>query len=286
MHDLSDINDSDLIPLEPNNGLNNIVDYVNNEIIIDDNNNRTDNYINETSVSDATNEQMQFSVTHNDISQMNDNKRITRKRHISYEDTVEDDDETNDGQPEESIDDRRKGRKYARQQNGGRKAAKANKCMTRNAIAARENREKKKQYIESLKKELAIKNKEVLAMKSSMTSITERNKELECETAYYKAIVANMPQIAALIDHMASAPNVKLIGTSFTSGEQVLADVLKKPTHSTAIDSNSVRKSHRIAAKVESAGICFHVNNNNMSLELCSKCSEASKKLIKIKKEK
>jgi regulator of replication initiation timing len=285
MNDIIDVNDSDLIGFESNINECKPFDFVNNEIVIDVNNHSI-KQLNESNASVETNARMiannqqnELSLTQNDIHSTANTRMSLRKRRISFANNEEEEESDEDQSQSFDITTRKKGK------NVGHKRPKDDKCMSRNAIAARENREKKKLYVENLEKELSALTKNSEAMAASMNSLKKRNGDLESENTYLKAVLANMPQIAALIDHMATVPTVPLIGTSFKPNEQVSGNSHKKSSN--PVESNSVRKSHRIASKMENPGICFHINGHNcMSLELCNKCSDASKRFMKIKKEK
>ncbi len=285
MNDIIDVNDSDLIGFESNINECKDFDFVNNEVVIDVNNDSV-NQFNESNASVQTNalmiannQQNQLSLNQNDIQLTANTRMALRKRRISFANNEDEEESDEDQSTSFDITTRKKGK------NVGHKRQKADKCMSRNAIAARENREKKKLYVEELENKLTVLTKDNEVMAANMNSFKKRNGELESENTYLKAVLANMPQIAALIDHMATVPTVSLIGTSFKPNEQVLGNPHKKSSN--PVESNSVRKSHRIAAKMDGPGICFHINGSNcMSLELCNKCSDASKKYMKIKKEK
>jgi hypothetical protein len=285
MNDIIDVNDSDLIGFESNINESKVFDFVNNEIVIDVNNDSVKQFTqNNASVETnalmiANNQQNELSLYQNDIQSTANTRMSLRKRRISFADNEEEEESDEDQSLSSDITTRRKGK------NVRHRKQKDDKCMSRNAIAARENREKKKLYVEKLEKELTALTKDKEITDATMNSLKKRNGELENENTYLKAVLANVPQIAALIDHMATVPTVPLIGTSLKPNEQVLGNSHKRSSDS--VESNSVRKSHRIAAKMESPGICFHTNGNNfMSLEFCHKCNDASKRVMKIKKEK
>jgi hypothetical protein len=166
----------------------------------------------------------------------------------------------------------------------GRKPSKGqNKCMTRNAIAARENRERKKAYIEDMEKKLHISEGENRKMRSIITALTKKNEELSDENKYYKGVLANDSKMSQVIKHLAEVSQIELIGTQM---------IATKGNHSVEVTVDSkTRKSTRIASKAEtqtngyrlkndtdSSGICLHVNNNEVSLEFCAKCSIKQKK--------
>ena len=86
------------------------------------------------------------------------------------------------------------------------KNGRKDKCMTRNAVLARQNREKKKcEYNQLVKinRELEEKNatlnKQVIEYKNLADNLRERN-------TYLEAIIQNLPTIANLVEHMSSFP--------------------------------------------------------------------------------
>jgi len=198
------------------------------------------------------------------------NDKNTRKRNNSY--LYADNDSEDDDEEEEvdfPIDKKRKGKV-------GRKPSKGqNKCMSRNAIAARENRERKKAYVEDMEMKLKKFNHENKVMKSKIDCLTKRNEELDYEVNYLKGIIENDTTISAVIKHMSSFKQIKLVGTEFMATTEAVPDL------------KGVRKSTRIATKgeisppinklkpsFESAGVCLHIHNKKVSLELCAKCSQ------------
>lgn len=165
---------------------------------------------------------------------------------------------------------------YTSKSKAGRKPSKGGqKCMSRNAIAARENREKKKQYIEHMEKRLKVSEDENKRLKVQMSEIQKNYDKLVKENEYHKGVLANSSTISTLIKELASTNKIELIGTSFVESS-------KPSVANTAADSK-VRKSHRIASTKgdtspaisgHSSGICLHIHNKKVSLELCAKCSQ------------
>ncbi|XP_054167094.1 uncharacterized protein LOC128964506 [Oppia nitens] len=264
--DLNDIDTDDLVGID-------------NKRNIDTNNNSNNEIIN-----------LDFSINPNDSSycvaidepmvtvesgtiddQLQDVKHLecsTRKRRISY---VDDDGEDSDVDSDNaSIATAVTGKPKAKV---GRKPSGVNKCMSRNAIAARENREKKKRESEDMRRKLNIALKDNKEKDSIIVDLRVNVAEKDKRIGYLEGLLANDSAIAAIIKHMSNVPTVQLIGSHFQSTDE---PVLQKSDK--MLDDKSVRKSTRIAAKGESAGICFHVNNNRMSLELCRKCSDSAKR--------
>ena len=158
----------------------------------------------------------------------------------------------------------------------GRKPSKGSKCMSRNAIAARENREKKKAYIDNMERKLKNSEDENRRLKTQVNSLQNENHKLTEEVGYFKGVLANDSTISSLIKHMMGANQIELVGTQFV-------ELSKASGAAPAADTKPVRKSHRIAstkgdtsptAGGHSSGICLHIHNKKVSLELCPKCSQ------------
>lgn len=152
---------------------------------------------------------------------------------------------------------------------------KNDKSMSKNAIAARENREKKKKYINDLEKSVCELTKENTNLKINMKSLETQAGGLREENIYLKSVLSNVESISELIQHMSTTKNVNFIGTSLA------VDLKNQQEKPNLMSPNSiVRKSQRIIDKKNQPGICFHVNNNNVSLEFCRKCNENARQTL------
>lgn len=158
---------------------------------------------------------------------------------------------------------------------GGQK--KNSKCMTKNAVAARENRQKKKMYIHNLERKVAILTNENGDLQKRLNQSEKEASDLKNEVEYLSAIIANVDGISALVKHVSKAPGISFIGTSLNaSGNGSHC----KSTSPPVTNDVAVRRSSRIHSKVDNPGICFHVTNNNVSLEFCKMCSSKAKHVI------
>ncbi|CAG2174679.1 unnamed protein product, partial [Oppiella nova] len=201
---------------------------------------------------------------------VNELKRAARKRHISAE-TYAYDESDDSGSDDESFvaPNEPKGKAKV-----GRKPSKGgNKCMSRNAIAARENREKKKRENEEMRRRMNAMSAELKETKALYERANHDIQELRNENRYLRGVIENDSAIGALIKHISGTPKLEFVGTHFVGeapGHYGKGGGDKSPgILGAAVDDKSLRKSTRIAQKVESSGICLHVNNNRMSVELC-----------------
>lgn len=181
---------------------------------------------------------------------------------------------------------------------------KTDKCMSRNAIIARENRERKKQYIKQLESNLEEIKVENYDLKARLDAKTKHCEFLQKEAQYLRNVLANQSCIAALLQNIHATQ-----GVTFTSSLTANVNSENRNLQKKALDENDnyentskgiyVRaagshrkvKSNQGEAKVDdinspltpcpspdgvnsAGGVCLHVSDNKVSLELCAQCSE------------
>ena len=146
------------------------------------------------------------------------------------------------------------------------------KCMTRNAIAARENREKKKKETQSLYSKLQLLEEEAGSFKKQALELRERCKKLQERNNYLESIVQNIPSITQLIDHMKSMPNGTMITNVNLHTEKFEEETHKKFKQMPKVNLNDFNNN-------TNPGICFHVKaSKEMSLQFCHTCSNKNSK--------
>lgn len=129
----------------------------------------------------------------------------------------------------------------------------------KNAIQAKINREKKKNYIKGLEDEIDSLKEENSSLRDSKAKMEQTVNILEDEVAYLKNIIANQSALSNLLKNIPNVSNVKL-SSSFSQ---------RKRAASHDHDYQGPVK----RSKTTTAGVCLHVNNDSASLEFCSKCS-------------
>lgn len=182
--------------------------------------------------------------------------------------------------------------------------AKTDKCMSRNAIIARENRERKKQYIKQLEcslEEIKVENYDLTAR---LDAKTKHCKFLQKEVQYLRNVLANQSCIAALLQNIHATQGVAFNSSLTTSVNSENRDLQERPldendnfektskgTYVRASGSHKNIKINQGESKVDdfispltpcpsqdgvnsAGGVCLHVSNNKVSLELCAQCSE------------
>lgn len=186
--------------------------------------------------------------------------------------------------------------------------------MTKNAIAARENRLKKKKYVFGLEQsveELTGENKHLRAENKEMQRDIAG---LRSQVKYLKSVLANQSTLSSLLKNIGLTPDVQFqasldaddeeeadVGSQARrrlyrkrkANEEVdqarkekvrkenvahnmrLLEAMKSADHSYASDNAKADNS----SSDEEAGICLHVKNKKVSLEFCSICSSRSSRL-------
>ena len=176
--------------------------------------------------------------------------------------------------------------------------------LSKNAILARENRRKRKQYVTSLESNLSAAKKDNEALKSQLKERNENIGRLEQEVAYLKSVLANVDEISGLINTIRRsnplpitssfdppAKKMKLDRLSESSGDCSsllddadfeLSDWLPSTIQDPIWDADSSTDLHSSelpfldplpTSRFNRAGVCLHVLDKKISLEFCSSCS-------------
>lgn len=149
----------------------------------------------------------------------------------------------------------------------------------KNAIAARENRLKRKKYVEGLEGEVSKLREENKILKKETGDMKEKFEKLEEEAIYLKNVLANESTISLLLKSIAATPGISLSSSLVPpSRVQEAEDEDKQKRYSTrsrkrAADESLDTCKRKRSGDGGSGGVCLHVNQEKVSLELCSKCS-------------
>lgn len=177
--------------------------------------------------------------------------------------------------------------------------------MSKNAVIARENREKKKKYMSLLEtnvEELKVENHD---LRTKFSAKSKQCESLENEVHYLRSVLANQSCISALLKNIHATQ-----GATFTSSLET-ADINKGINskkrsldendncehtsngiyvRATGSNKRSKPESGTVATVLysppptpcsspnqdDAGGVCLHVSNNKVSLELCSQCAESA----------
>ena len=134
------------------------------------------------------------------------------------------------------------------------------------AVQARINRQKKKEYINSLETDTENLKKDNAKLKSESTKLKKERDLLDREVTYLRSVLANDSALAGLLKNIGQSVS---LSTEF-SGK-------RKQTSSSSLDhdygSRNVKKARSSGI---GGGVCLHVDKNNVSLEMCASCSSKS----------
>ncbi|XP_029292015.1 uncharacterized protein crebzf [Cottoperca gobio] len=142
--------------------------------------------------------------------------------------------------------------------------------INKNAIAARLNRLRKKEYVNSLEKKVGILSTENNVLKQGNSQLTKRVEELEDETRYLRAVLANESMLAQLLSRLSGVSGMKLSSSLFQGPES--------NDHDYALP----RKRVKVEEKETAGGVCLHVDKNHVSVEFCTKCAESASTSLKM----
>ena len=140
----------------------------------------------------------------------------------------------------------------------------------KNAIAARVNRLKKKEYVTGLERTVGNLSTENRSLKQENGHLNKRVEELEDETRYLRAVLANESMLAQLLSRLSGVNGMKLSSSLFQGS--------KDNDHDYALP----RKRVKVEEKETSGGVCLHVDKDHVSVEFCTKCAESASASLKM----
>lgn len=161
------------------------------------------------------------------------------------------------------------------------------RSMSKNAIAARENREKKKQYVSNLERRNKVLEETTKRMRSEIETHRKKEEAMTNEIRYLRGCLANAPEISAVMKSVTQIPGWKQVSTSLSVSSK--SQERKRWLRSNDEENASPPKSRRLhpltgtdktglcLTGTEKTGVCVHVSDGAVSLEFCSQCSKSAK---------
>ena len=142
--------------------------------------------------------------------------------------------------------------------------------MSKNAILARENRRRKKEYLTSLESELSTLKSDNEDLTTKLSSANKTIDNLNDEIEYLKSVIANETTLGALLQNIPTATGVSLKrGRQTKPTSQPAPEKRRKVDHDYLSLTTAANNSSR-------PGVCLHVADGSVSLEFCSKCNVQS----------
>ncbi|KAG5843858.1 hypothetical protein ANANG_G00155350 [Anguilla anguilla] len=161
--------------------------------------------------------------------------------------------------------------------NSSRGAVKSPACknnlpvrINKNAIAARMNRLRKKEYVNGLENKVTSLAAENRNLRQENEHLNKRVEDLEDEARYLRAVLANESSLGQLLSRLSGVNGMKVSTSLFQEPN--------KNDHDYALP----RKKVKIEENETSGGVCLHVDKNHVSVEFCTKCAESASTALKI----
>ncbi|KAM9173708.1 CREB/ATF bZIP transcription factor isoform 1-T1 [Pangshura tecta] len=152
------------------------------------------------------------------------------------------------------------------------------------AAAARLNRLKKKQYVLGLESRLQGLAAENRQLRDRNRGLNRRLRDLERETSYLRAVLANQSALGQLLSRLAGAGGLRLRTSLFKDTDpphQHPPQAGESRDHDYALPSQDAGESEG-EERPASGGICLHVDRDQLSVEFCSLCARRACASFKI----
>ncbi|KAM3934602.1 CREB/ATF bZIP transcription factor [Leptodactylus fuscus] len=158
-------------------------------------------------------------------------------------------------------------------------AARGRGAGNKNAVAARLNRLRKKEYVSGLECQVARLSDENARLQRERRALGVRVRELESEARYLRAVLANDSALSQLLSRLTGLGGVKLSTSLFR-------DPCEKPDdHDYALPglvSTVDQEEEESAGAAPSGGVCLHVDKEKVSVEFCQACARSAASSAKI----
>ncbi|XP_075232980.1 uncharacterized protein LOC142331157 [Lycorma delicatula] len=170
------------------------------------------------------------------------------------------------------------------------------KCSTKNAIMARMNRLRKKEYVTGLENEVKCLKDDNSELKTKLIEQQELLSSLRNEVQYLRGVLANSKEIGILLRRVCGDDNSLKMTSSVINkppiqSNEKLSDItdedlndLDWPLSSSAFDSNAFNVEKILhydtpineSESSQAFGVCLHVANKQVSLEFCASCNHSA----------
>ena len=133
----------------------------------------------------------------------------------------------------------------------------------RNAINARVNRQKHKLYVDGLEQEVEDLKVAKQTLEDKHRETLERMAEMQSRIKYLENVIANDTTISSVLSSLGTVNSLR-----------ISSSIIRKRKHSAdTTNHESPSSSSGPPAKIP-AGVCVHIDKDNVSVEFCEKCAE------------
>jgi len=119
---------------------------------------------------------------------------------------------------------------------------------TKQAVYARNYRQKNKSYIDEIERELSLRTAENEQFRTEKRKTSQKMAELSAEVVYLRNVIANQSALAPILNCLTQG---NIVGNKLQFGAATTSD--------------------------NDAGVCLHVANGKMSVELCGICNRKAR---------
>ncbi|KAM8976399.1 CREB/ATF bZIP transcription factor [Pelodytes ibericus] len=143
----------------------------------------------------------------------------------------------------------------------------------KNALAARLNRQRKKEYVSGLESTVTRLSEENQQLHRERRSLAARIRDLEHETRYLRAVLTNDSALSKLLGRLTGLGGVRL-STSLFSDPPAGSD------HDYAMQG--IQQGEELEEEAPPSGVCLHVDKEKVSVEFCSSCARNASTAVKM----
>ncbi|XP_063287544.1 CREB/ATF bZIP transcription factor [Pelobates fuscus] len=139
----------------------------------------------------------------------------------------------------------------------------------KNALAARLNRLRKKEYVSGLESSVARLTGENQQLQRERQALGARVRELEQEARYLRAVLANDSSLSQLLGRLTGLGGVRLSTSLFLDPATSGGD------HDYALPGfrQDLDQAREAGEGAHPCGVCLHVDREKVSVEFCASCA-------------
>ncbi|XP_068120831.1 CREB/ATF bZIP transcription factor [Hyperolius riggenbachi] len=153
-----------------------------------------------------------------------------------------------------------------------------NRDSNKNAMAARLNRLRKKEYVTGLEEQVARLTQDNQRLERDRRELRERARRLEEEARYLRAVLANDSALSQLLGRLTGLGGLKLSTSLFS--ERAERRRPEEEEHDYAMPV--VLPEEEPQAPPAGGGVCLHVDKDRLSVEFCTACARSAAAAAKI----